>query len=168
MRMVKCRDTGEKMPQNKAFKDPEKGFYYSSKKAWDEINRQNKYRNKCYDFFKSLLDISEEQSVPRAFLKKISEYSSYGYDVLYETLLRNKDSMIWALTHKSFQNDWTLASYLFAIVSNNIRLVSKEMKQVAFQKERMEKDNGGEDILLDYVQSVQKVTDISKHLEELL
>lgn len=168
MRMVKCRDTGEKMLQNKAFKDPERGFYYSSEEAWNEIKKQNKYKNRCYDFFKVILEINEDQSVPKAFLKKINEYSSYGYDVLYETLLRNKDSMVWALTHKSFQNDWTLASYLFAIVSNNIRLVSKEMKQVAFQKKRMKNDNDVDEIFLDYVQAVQKVTDISKHLGELL
>lgn len=130
-RKCKLQDTGETGDTSTAYKAPDKK-YYSSKEAYEKIAINSENRMKCISKLMDILGYKQGMKLPTITYKKIKEYEVYGYDVLYETILRQEKSIQWALTNKQFTSETSKISYIMAILQNNVMDSYKD--KVALEK----------------------------------
>lgn len=119
---VKCIDTGEKLDRNIAYKIVVNGKnkYFSSEEGYIKFENNKKYRGKVIDLIRECMGYSKPQmKLPTLTYKKISEYKEFGYDVLYDTLLINKQDIEWSFQNKDFKSEIAKITYLFAILENH-------------------------------------------------
>ena len=165
-RRVKIQDTGQYGNSEEAFRAPNKK-YYSSEEAWQNIQLNNQYRDKCIQFVMDLLGYRPGMKLPTLTYKKIKEYEEpYGLDVLYETMLSCEQSCTWALQNKQFTGEVAKIMYIFAIFQNNA--MDQWKKKVAKKRdlyiaESQSKDFATEDVV-EYVPKVKN--DIRRFLND--
>lgn len=141
--MVVLRDINKYGKKSEAYKAPN-GWYYSSEKAYEEIQKKRQRHktlwdietdstmsdhDKCVEYIRTLLEYQWDHKLPTILYKKIEEYKPYGYDVIFRTMVDCTSSMQWALANKSFKNDSGKILYLFAIIGNNISNVFNRPKE---------------------------------------
>lgn len=166
-RQVKCQDTGELRNSEELFKAPNKK-YYSSKEAWERIEQNKIYRQKCIDFLMDLLGYKPGMKLPTVTFKMIKEYEEpYGLDVLYATMVSQRQSCEWALMNKSFAQETAKIFYLFAIFQNNA--MTEWKKKVAAQKSIQMAEKQAENLVIeeesDMTYVPQKKKDIRRFLD---
>ncbi len=128
-RIVKIWDMGTKGDMNDAYKAPN-GRYYSSKAAYEEIVKNSENRKKCIDFMMEILGY-ESQMKPNTYIfKLLKELEPFGYDVIYETMMKVSKDIAWALNTKQFINETAEIKYIFAIINNNVMDIYKEKQHM--------------------------------------
>lgn len=93
--------------------------------------------NEIYEYTKELLGYSSQQRLPNSLVirlrdmrngtimqkgvgRVIKSKEGYPYEVIYDTLLSNADSIRWAMSNKTFKNEINRTNYLMAIVDSHI------------------------------------------------
>jgi len=162
-RQVKLWDKpGEKGDSTVSYKAPN-GKYYSSESAYQQIMAQKEYRKKCLDYLCNILDYDDDIPFPTIMPKLLDEMKKCGYDVLFETIQRHENNIVWALQNKDFSNEYQKIKYIMTIVRNNVIDVYREYQQkVAADRTKAEIIN-----IDDFKQQhKQKKTDISRWLDD--
>ena len=166
-RQVKCQDTGELRCSDELFKAPNKK-YYSSQEAWEHVEQNKIYRQKCIDFLMDLLGYKTGMKLPTVTFKLIKEYEEpYGLDVLYATMVATRQSCEWALINRDFQQETAKIWYLFAVFQNNA--MTEWKKKVAAQKSEQMAAKQSENLVIeeesDMTYVPQEKKDIRRFLE---
>ena len=125
MRQVKCRDTGVLVSSADAWKAPD-GKYYSSQGAFEHLMLEKAYRQKCIEELGNILGYSKDQKFPTIVAKKLKEYESYGYEVVFETISNKKQVIINSISNKDFTSEYNKTSYIMAIITNSINDIYKQ------------------------------------------
>lgn len=167
--LVLCRDLNEKRYNIDCFKAPD-GKYYSSEDAYNDIANKkrkiNEDRNRCINTIADVLGYDNAMPMPTITYKKMEELSSYGYDVIEETIKLNRNAIEWAIEHKTFKSEVNKIQYVFAIIQNNC----KETLDIVRRQEKNKARNNVNDIDVNDTEMVvnrkQNVKDISKWLED--
>ena len=158
-RMVKCRDDGNSMKKEDAFRDP-KGRYWSSERTY-------KLHEKILLWKKGAVETIESAMVldfaPPLLKRKINELSEkYGADVVFETSCGIIDSLRWAAENRNFENDMGKIFYAMAVMENNVGTYLKRKKREEDERKR------NDEMVLPHIEEVsnstQKVKDISQFL----
>lgn len=163
MRLCKDQLTGEKKPQNELYK-AENGKYYTSKEKYDEYIKNNKYKDKCTAAIFNMLQYKEHMKLPTLWYKKLAEWKGYGYEVVFETIIKQEGSISWAIENKQFTSEVAKIMYVSAIINNNL---TDTLKEINRKRNIVRKDNNNE-ILVDIknINRQQKVKNISSFLED--
>ena len=125
MRQVKCRDTGVLVSSADAWKAPD-GKYYSSQGAFEHLMFEKTYRQKCIEELGNILGYSKDQKFPTIVAKKLKEYETYGYEVVFETISNKKQVIINSISNKDFTSEYNKTSYIMAIITNSINDIYKQ------------------------------------------
>lgn len=162
--MVKCMATGERGPRDEYYKAPN-GRYFKSEsiyEAWMAGRRKERARKNSMPHYEkpgrtpesykklcstiaNLIGYDPEggQPMPTVVFRRLKELDYYSDEVIQKTLNAEADNIRWAMTNKSFDNDIGRASYLMAIVRNNIAEVDRHEKN---KKETVRKEENNPDI----------------------
>ena len=131
MRQVRCRDTGVLVSISDAWKAPD-GKYYSSQGAFEHIENEKKYRQKCLEELGNILGYHEGQKFPTVLAKKLKEYEYYGYNIVLQTIITKKSDIEYAIKCKEFASEYNKVAYIMAIITNSINdvkiKIDKEQK----------------------------------------
>lgn len=168
--MVKCMATGERGPRDEYYKAPN-GRYFKSEniyEAWmagrrKEMARKNKpahqakpgrttesYKKLCGTIADMIgYDPGGGQPMPTIVFRRLKELDYYPDEIIQETLDEKAEAIRWAMGHKEFENDSGRASYLMAIVRNNIAEVERREKKKKETRRSEEKDNPNLDTMVD-------------------
>ena len=93
--------------------------------------------NEIYEYIKELLGYSSQQRLPNNLLVRLRDMRNgtimqkgvgrvikskegYPYEVIYDTILSNADSIRWAMNNKTFVSEINKINYLMAIVDSHI------------------------------------------------
>ena len=164
MRQVKCRDTGVLVPISDAWKAPD-GKYYSSQGAFEHLENEKMYRQRCLEELGNYLGYHDGQKFPTIVAKKLKEYEYYGYKTVLETIIIKKNDIVYSISHKDFASEYNKVSYIMAIITNSINDVKKKI-----DKEQRLQHISNNAITSEEVKSIQaptncgEVHDISKFL----
>ena len=94
--------------------------------------------------------------LPPVMVKKVNELRDfYDYIVIEKTFKESRESIVWSLESKEFNNEFTKAKYITSIVANNIDRVYKKHKKDMEDIEKLFKKQ--DEIMVDIVD-----TDISR------
>lgn len=164
-RRVKLVDKeGEYGDNATAFKAPN-GRYYSSEEAYQNIQKNEDYRQKCISKMFEILGYESYQKMPSIFYKHLNEWKGYGFDVVFETILRVEPNINWALNTKDYQTESIKIMYFDRIIENNLNDVKKEFDMKKKINHRLDQDVY--DVVdLELSNKQQKTKDISKFLED--
>ena len=169
--LVKCLDTGEKMEKSEAYclNINGRNKYYSSKAGYEQFVYNNYYRKKSIDLIRDMMGyVLPQMQLPTLTYKKIEEMfkEPIGYDVLYNTLVSQRQSIEWALQNKEFNSETAKIMYLFGIVKNNYM---EEWRKKVAEKRLAEQhvQSESEDISeIDTIERKQEVKDLRSFLDE--
>ena len=150
--MVKCRATGTVGPRDEYFVAPN-GWYFQSEaiyQAWMAGRRKEKAaRNQAKHFekpgrtaesYRKLCDTMAEfigydpkngQPMPPIVFRRLKDLDFYPDEIIQQTFDENRTAIQWAMTNKKFTNDVGKASYMMAIVQNNIGAVYRREQDKA-------------------------------------
>ena len=131
-RTVKCVATGEKGTSDIFYKSSD-GKWFKSESVYHNWQRNTKYYKLCKEMLLNYLGIGEGEPFPTLLTKKLKEYKTIGYNILYSTIIENSRSIEWALQNKNFRNLTGKIMYIFAIISNHIY----DVKNREIVKEKM-------------------------------
>lgn len=132
-RKVRCQVTKEWGTSDTFYKAPN-GKYYIDEKIYLKVKKDAEYRNLCID---TICSIAEYAIVPPILNKIINSLGkAMGYDVLYETILRNKKNFIWANANKKFDSEVHRLLYYQGILKNSVIDVFKEFQNHNNQTEK--------------------------------
>lgn len=161
-RRVKLRDLGIPGDSDTAYKAPNK-LYYSSKAAYDALLESEINRKKCIDALFDMLEYKKELRPPSYLYKKLKECESYGYDIVYETILDQAENIEWAIHNKEFNSEINKIAYIMSIVQNHLMDIYKQQKRAeAFRKRESSKIINIEE----YQAKKQKNKDIGRWLDD--
>lgn len=167
-RKVKCAITGEYGTSDTFIKID--GKYYKNREIYDEQQKQNEFWHKIIDKFSlDYLGYEPGQTFPAYIVKMIKQLSFYSNETLYRTMLFCDEDIHTAIQIKDFDTDYRKASYIMAIIKNNVNEVWKEVlkEQREARKTREEKVSEVELQNYEEIQNPkQKVKDISKFVED--
>ena len=185
--MAKCMATGEKGPRDTYYKAPNSRYFKSEEiyEAWmagrrKEKAKQNKpvphgkpgrttesYKRIC-DTIADMIGYDPDggQPMPTIVFRRLKELDYYSDEIIQKTLDESANSIRWAMEHKGFESDVGRASYMMAIVRNNIAEVDRREKQKKDTICREEKGNPDLDTMTDLenIGVVHKSHDVSSLL----
>jgi hypothetical protein len=164
-RQVKLVDTGEMSTNDVAFRAPNKK-YFSSEEAYIKWKTNVEYKNKCIDKMFEIMGYNPKMVLPTYFFKLLKKYEDgVGYEAVYNTMVSQTKSIVWALQNKNFGSETAKVLYIMAIIDNN---VMDEYKK--FVKEKRENNGLKTEIIniedINLQTKKQSVTNISKWLED--
>lgn len=169
-RKVKCKATGKEGIASDFFKGI--NGYFASEEIYNEYLRKKTIKSKLLsEIMYETLGHPREMKTLTILLKKINEIEK-AYDIKYitETYRRCKDNIA---RFMKGSNDFMRVSYISAVICNNIKAVTAEMKRNERAKELLEaKSDGEETKIIDIDEVFNKNTieenkkDMSKWLEE--
>ncbi len=91
---------------------------------------QDIQKHKITDYLIDLLGYKNGMKLPTVTYRKIESYrETCGFEVLYNTIVKQKDSILWAINNKEFKNETAKICYIFAIIQNNVGEVYLEQKK---------------------------------------
>lgn len=150
--MVKCMATGVTGPRSQFYKAPN-GRYFQNEsiyQAWLAGRRKEKAmknKPKHYDkpgrtaeSYKKLCDTIADligydpengQPMPPIVFRKLKGLDFYSDEIIQQTFDENCTAIQWAMTNKKFDSDVGKASYMMAIVQNNIGAVYRREQDKA-------------------------------------
>lgn len=119
--LVKLHDLNndERIDRKDAYKAPN-GYYYSSEEAYQEATKQKKMREECIKYMYDLMGYKTSMKMPTIFFKKLKEWESYGYSVIYKAMCLAETSLVNTLQHKEFKNESNKVSYISAVIANQL------------------------------------------------
>lgn len=184
--MVKCMATGAKGPRNTFYKAPN-GRYFQSEavyQAWLEGRRREKAKKdrpkpqkkagRTSESYKKICDTiavyigyDEEagQPMPTIVFRKLKELEFYSDEIILMTLEESRSAIQWAMTNKKFDNDSAKATYMMAIVRNNIGSVYRREKDKTKKAAKQESDTDIDAMIdLSNIGIVHKGNDVSSLL----
>ena len=184
--MVKCMATGVKGPRNTFYKAPN-GRYFQSEaiyQAWLEGRRREKAKKdrpkpqkkagRTSESYKKICDTiavyigyDEEagQPMPTIVFRKLKELEFYSDEIILMTLEESRSAIQWAMTNKKFDNDSAKATYMMAIVRNNIGSVYRREKNKTKKAAKKESDTDIDAMIdLSNIGTVHKGNDVSSLL----
>lgn len=190
-RLVKCRLTGEYGSPTKYFKAPN-GYYFRSESAyemWLNSGRKKNAQKKAVDrtlkgystpkkpgrtpeSYAKLCDTIADligyerggvQPMPTIVFRRLKELEFYTDEIIQQTFDENMDAIQWALKNKTFNGDVAKASYIMAIVRNNIGDVYRRSNQEKESHAREEPECLNMDMMFDLKNTgaVHKSNDLS-------
>lgn len=129
-RQCKCKACGAVGTTDTFFlvKVNNRNQYYCSEEEYNEINKENKDKERMYEVFADILGY--DYLTPN-FRKKLAEIPE-SPAIIVDTFNRKRSDIIYAINNKTFQNDFLKFSYILAIVKNNVQ----ETKALAKKKEK--------------------------------
>lgn len=125
-RKVKCHASGEYGTTDTFVKID--GKWYKDQLTYDMYQNIIKYRRKVYDELSDIMGYVPGQVFPTIVCRKLKELNMYGYQCIYETIIRCRKDIDWFMTHKDFSSDYQRFAYLFAIIKNNINDTYRDIK----------------------------------------
>jgi len=132
-RKVRCQVTKQWGTSDVFYKAPN-GKYYINKETYNKTKKDAEYRNLCID---TICEIANYVIVPPILNKIINSLGkAIGYDVLYETILKNKKKFIWANENKEFDSEVHRLLYYQGILKNSAIDVYKDFHN---RKEQIQK-----------------------------
>ena len=166
---VKCVDTDDKIDRDLAYKVIVNGKnkYYSSKEGYDNCVMNNSYRTDCIKLIREIMGyVFKEMKLPTLTYKKIAEYKEpIGYDVLYNTLVNQKENIEWHLYNKQFDSESKRVAYLFGIVRNHY--IEEYQKKIVEKRMKRTSESEFEDLdEINTIERKQKVKNLSRYLDE--
>lgn len=165
-RQVILHDLGTKGDSDTAYKAENKK-YYSSKEAYDKIKSNNERRELCITKVMDLLEYKPGMKLPTIFYKRLKDYESYGYEVLYETILQQEKNIVWALRNKEFSSETSKVMYVCAILQNNVMDCYKTMQRLKKQKREETKVKVEDNVNFDDIGTKKKGNDVSSLLGDI-
>ena len=148
-RLVKFYDTGEKGDKDTGYHAPD-GKNYSCKAGYERIANERKYWKMCAEWVTDLFGYQKGMKPNTYIYRLLQELQPYGYEVVYDTLVDQNESILWALNTKFFKNETMKIKYVFAIVNNNIldmyKKKQRDNKAKVVQFKHTEEDNPDIDI----------------------
>jgi len=127
MRQVKCQDTGILVSKSDAWKAPD-GKYYSSQGAFEHLEKEKVYRQKCLEEIGNILGYTKGQKFPTIVAKRLKEYEAYGYEVVLQTITEKRQIIINSISTKDFTSEYNKTSYIMAIITNSINDIYKRQQ----------------------------------------
>lgn len=139
-RRVKCQVTKEIGDSKEFFKAPN-GKYYKTEEVYNNWLSAASLRRQCLSEICDVAGYDESVVVPTFLNKMINEIGKkVGYDVLLETIRRNRKCFEWANEHREFPNELNRLFYYKSIILNNVIEVYKEEQLNKEQQRRVDKD----------------------------
>lgn len=143
-RKVKCVHCGEYGRSNDFFKVQKEGYknrfsYFCSESDHQEWSKEQEEKEK----FKKMIEYIAEDIYgyekgmvfPTSLITRIAKlHKFYTYDTIRSAFAYSYDSIKWALSNKTFTNEFGKTSYVMAIVESNINDVYLESKRKESQK----------------------------------
>ena len=158
-KMVKCMATGQIGPRDEYYKAPN-GRYFQSEaiyQAWLAGRRKEKaaqnqakhfekpgrtaesYRKLCDTIAEFIgYDPENGQPMPPIVFRKLKELDWYSDEIIQQTFDEDRTAIQWAMTNKKFDSDFAKATYMMAIVRNNIASVYRREKDKTEKKVKEE------------------------------
>ncbi len=166
-RIVNVVDTGEKGNTLELYRAPD-GRWYSSKEAYAKWNEDRMFRELCIEEVRKQLDYEAFMKLDTLFLKKLKEWKPYGYDVVYDCIKSQADSVEWAMHNKNFPNEKNKIQYISTVYQNHMidAYKNKQRKIKAEQKRKNTETILINDEINEVVNNKQQATNISKWLED--
>lgn len=166
---VRCAITGEYGTSDTFIKID--GKYYKNQDVYNEQQKQNDYWHKIVDKFSlDYLGYQKGQLFPAYIVKMLKQLSFYGNDTIYRTMEFCDNDIHTAIQIKDFDSDYRKASYIMAIVKNNINEVWKEVLQERREAKKAKQMQNSVPIEISNPEEIsnpkQNVKDISKFLED--
>jgi hypothetical protein len=127
-RKVKCRITGE-VGTSDVFIKVDK-YYYKSQDIYDAYIAEKELENKILDLVMlDILSYNSTSSNPSLIRKKLNElHENFSYEAIYETILAKSGVIKSTIKDKDFATQYQMIAYIFAIITNNISDIAKEIK----------------------------------------
>lgn len=184
--MVKCRATGAVGPRDEYFVAPN-GWYFQSEtvyQAWMAGRRKEKAKKnkpKHYDkpgrtaeSYKKLCntianligyDPNGGQPMPTIIFRKLKELDWYSDEIIQLTFDEQRTAIQWAMTNKKFDSDMAKATYMMAIVRNNIGSVYRREQDKANKTTKQDSEPDIDTMIdLSNIGTVHKGNDVSNLL----
>ena len=193
-RLVRCQETGEYGNSLAFYKAPD-GKYYKNESIWkvhqdikekkaqereqhrmEHAKKREEERlakaeamrpyHEMMDLISYYMGYSPGMVFPTVIAKFLKEFSSYGSEVILETLKQQQNGLEFAMRTKNFQSDYQRASYLVAVLKNHINDVYKDMQRVRQAMQTRVVQEAASPKELDSIGAHTKVRDISRFLDE--
>lgn len=168
-RKCKCKICKSDLTTDTAYKVVKggKNHYYCDIDEYLEMEAKKKIKNDAIGSISLILGYGNDMISPPILLKKLNSLNKvYGYDVILETFIKNKDTLsYWWNLEGKFDSEYGKISYIMRIIENNINDVYKEM----IIKSRIEKKMDEKSVVQEENISNKKIInskDISMFLEE--
>lgn len=119
--LVKIHDlnSNDKIDRKDAYKAPN-GFYYSSEAAYQAVVKNEEMRKKCIEYMYDFMLYDSYMKMPTIFYKKLKDWSTYGYEVVYTAMALADMDVRSASIYKTFENENSRVAYLSAIIQNRL------------------------------------------------
>ena len=141
-RKVRCHATGEYGTDLTFFKAPD-GHYYKSEALYNQRVHDAEVYKKIMDIIHDALAFDPSMAFPTCITRSIKQLSFYGNETILETFEKCKPQIESAMRTKYFSSEYNRASYMMAIIKNNINDVYKAKKrlesaQAGIQRQEMQ------------------------------
>lgn len=127
-RRVRCFATGEYGTSLTFFKAPD-GHYYKSEALYQQRTHDAEVYKSIMDIIHDALAFDPSMTFPTCITRSIKQLSFYGNETILETFEKCKPQIENAMRTKYFQSEYQRASYMMAIIKNNINDVYKAKKR---------------------------------------
>lgn len=122
-------------------------------------------RQRCIKLLTEILGYTNGIKMPTNAYSHLKEYKdTCGYDVVYETIKLQRDSIEWALENKHFRDERNKVNYIFAIIQNNI-MDTIRLMEAQKKKARSVQPVSEEDMMVGNAEK-KKVKDISAYVTD--
>ena len=162
-RLVKCQDTGESIDKADAYR-ADNGKYWSNEASYIKWATQKEWRQKCIELIFELLDFKHGQTVPTNLYSQLKKFENMGYDTVYDTIVDQRDQILWAIHNKEFKQTSSMIMYVGRILENHMMDVYKRRQEDKKREELQERTIIPENIEVD--NKKQSTRDISRFLED--
>lgn len=162
-RIVTCAVTKEKGTSDVFYK-ADNGKWYKSESVFRQFQKDKHTRETIQRVLLTYLGYQKGEPFPALLNKKIKEYSFYSPEVLLETITKCEKDIIWAFNNKEFSSTQGKIFYMFAIISNHISDVNRQMKHEQIQQTKIKQAEIIDDTY--DISSCQTTKNLSCWLEE--
>lgn len=118
-RRVICHATGIYGNSLDYFKAPD-GFYYQTKELYEQKKQESDYYRQVVTRMASYMGYEPGDVFPTVITRGLMQFKHYGYAAVLATMEECQSKIEYALASRSFGSDYQKASYLMAILTNNI------------------------------------------------
>ena len=126
-RRVICHATGIYGNSLDYFKAPD-GFYYQTKELYEQKKQESDYYRQVVTRMASYMGYEPGDVFPTVITRGLMQFKHYGYAAVLATMEECQSKIEYALASRSFGSDYQKASYLMAILTNNINDVARRLK----------------------------------------
>ena len=142
-RKVKCRFCFKTLNSTEAYHidDGKQYPYCCSAQEYFAEKIDNENMHKCYEVLYDAMRYRDNAILPNIVKKTLNDlHKSYSFEVILETIQKQKCSIEIACDTKTFNNEFVKCKYVMAIICNSIEDVYKQMKieEVQHQKDETE------------------------------